>query len=158
MALYTIKEHKAAIRIWTRYSLVLYQELLGDHPFTATLLDYIGAAYQDLGQIPKAVYFKHWSLKMRTSLLTEYHPDTARAFYGLGCVLAEQGPESREEALEMLNRALKIQVRVHGSPGDVKKTQQMITKLTDDDQVSNRLRSCHIGLNSAKQNQIECLG
>ena len=50
--------------------------------------------------------------------------DTARAFYGVGCVLGALG--STEEGLEYFNRALEIQKRFHASKRDIKKTKQEI--------------------------------
>ena len=65
----TSGKYKAAVNIWTNLCLVRYQELLGTHPFTASLLHYIGDAYQKLGDPKLAVDFKKKSLAMRRSLL-----------------------------------------------------------------------------------------
>ena len=67
--MFTSENYKAAVNIWTNLCLVRYQELLGTHPFTASLLHYIGDAYQKLGDPNHAVAFKKESLDMRKSLL-----------------------------------------------------------------------------------------
>ena len=67
--MFTIENYKAAVNIWTNLCLVRYRELLGTHSFTASLLHYIGDAYQKLGDPKRAVAFKKDSLAMRKSLL-----------------------------------------------------------------------------------------
>jgi len=69
VAMFTSGKYKAAVNIWTNLCLVRYRELLGAHPFTASLLHYIGDAYQKLGDPKLAVDFKKKSLVMRKSLL-----------------------------------------------------------------------------------------
>ncbi|KAJ7384471.1 hypothetical protein OS493_021100 [Desmophyllum pertusum] len=101
--MFTSGEYQAAVNIWRNICLVRYRELLGTHPFTASLLHYIGDAYQKLGDPQRAVAFKIESLDMRKFLLGDDHLDTARAYYGLGCALGALG--STEDALENLNRA-----------------------------------------------------
>ena len=67
--MFTSGKYKAAVNIWTNLCLVRYREVLGTHPFTASLLDYIGDAYQKLGDPQRAVTFKKESLAMRKSSL-----------------------------------------------------------------------------------------
>lgn len=67
--MFTTGKYKAAVNIWTNLCLVRYRELLGTHPFTASLLHYIGDAYQKLGDPKRAVAFKKESLAMRKFLL-----------------------------------------------------------------------------------------
>ena len=55
------------------------------------------------------------------------HLDTARAYYGLGCALADLG--SSDEALKNLNKAYGVQVRFHASKQDIDKTSQKINIL-----------------------------
>lgn len=69
VAMFTSGKYKAAVNIWYNLCLVRYRELLGTHPFTASLLHYIGDAYQKLGDARHAVAFKKESLAMRKSLL-----------------------------------------------------------------------------------------
>ena len=66
--MFTSENYRAAVNIWTNLCLVRYRELLGAHPFTASVLHYIGDAYQKLGDPKRAVPFKKESLAMRKSL------------------------------------------------------------------------------------------
>ena len=142
VALFTTEKYRAAVNVWCNLALVRYQELLRNHPFTANLLRYIGEAYFKLQQFPLAVEFKRKSLVMLKSILPENHPDTARAYCSLGCTLkAQMGHKVQREALEMLEKAKSIQVRVHASDADVKNTQDAIKVLRD---VNASLRNCHI--------------
>ena len=69
VAMFTSGKYRAAINIWQNFCLVRYRELLGTHPFTASLLHYIGDAYQKLGDPRRAVKKKKESLAMRQYLL-----------------------------------------------------------------------------------------
>ena len=69
VAMFTSGKYRAAVNIWQNLCLVRYRELLGTHPFTASLLHYIGDAYQNLGNHRLAVDFKKESLDMRKLLL-----------------------------------------------------------------------------------------
>ena len=63
----------------------MYLELLGDHPFTATLMDDMGMSYQALGDYDSAIKFLRDALRMRKNSLGD-HQETARSFHGLGKV------------------------------------------------------------------------
>ena len=69
MALFTSGKHKAALNILENICLVKCRELLGTHPFTASLLDHIGKIYQALGKPGRAVALAKESLRMRLFLL-----------------------------------------------------------------------------------------
>lgn len=72
VAMFVSGNLRAAVNIWTNICLVRYRELLGQHPFTASLLHYLGDAYQCLGDLKRAVAFKRESLEMRKYLLGMY--------------------------------------------------------------------------------------
>lgn len=127
MAMFTSGQYQAAVNIWKNICLVRYDDLLGTHPFTASLLDYMGEAYGKLGYLREAVVFKEKSLTMRRFLLGDEHLDTARAYYGLGRALGALG--STDDALESLNKARSIQVRVLASQHDIDKTEKEINSL-----------------------------
>lgn len=57
----------------------------------------------------------------------EEHLDTARAYYGLGCALADLG--SLDEAVENLSKAYRLQIRFHASKEDIDRTKQEIDRL-----------------------------
>lgn len=69
MALFSSGQLIAALNIWENICLVKYRELLGTHPFTASLLDHIGHIYQALGKPLRAVALKKESLRINTLLL-----------------------------------------------------------------------------------------
>ena len=69
VAMFNSGKFKAAVNIWQNICLVRYRELLGTHPFTASLLHYIGDGYKELGRRQQAVVFKRESLTMRHFLL-----------------------------------------------------------------------------------------
>ena len=66
-------------------------------------------------------------LSVTLDISGDEHLDTARAYYGVGCVLGALG--STEEALENLNRAREIQTRFLASEQDIEKTEQEINRL-----------------------------
>ena len=63
----------------------MYQELLGYHPFTATLMDDLGTSYQELGNYENAIKFLREALHIRKHSLGN-HQVTARSFHDLGKV------------------------------------------------------------------------
>ena len=64
----------------------MYLELLGDHPFTATLMEGMGASYQALGHYESAIKSIREALRMRKHSLGD-HQETARSFHDLGKVI-----------------------------------------------------------------------
>ncbi|XP_068740177.1 uncharacterized protein [Montipora capricornis] len=129
MAMYDSQKYKAAVNIWKNMCLIRYRRLLGTHPFTASVLDYLGNAYLKLSCPQEAVVCKKESLQMRCSLLGEDHLDTARAYYGLGCALGVLG--STEEALRNLRKAYGVQTRFHASRQDIEKTKSELDSLQE---------------------------
>lgn len=77
--------HQEANKFREQYSLPVYLELLGDHPFTATLMDDMGISYQALGNYESAIKFLREALHIRNHSLGD-HQETARSFHGLGKV------------------------------------------------------------------------
>ncbi|KAL9986677.1 hypothetical protein ACROYT_G000851 [Oculina patagonica] len=112
-AAYAFNEaHHEANRVREECSLPVYLELLGDHPFTATLMDDMGMSYQALGDYKNAIKFLREALRMRKHSLGD-HQETARSFHGLGKALAIQG--QLNDALDALKSALTIQDKVLGN-------------------------------------------
>ena len=60
-------------------------EFLGDHPFTATLMDDLGTSYQALENYGSAIKFLRKALHIRKHSLGN-HQVTARSFYDFGKV------------------------------------------------------------------------
>ena len=63
----------------------MYLEFLGDHPFTATLMDDLGTSYQVLENYGSAIKFLRKALHIRKHSLGN-HQVTARSFYDFGKV------------------------------------------------------------------------
>ena len=63
----------------------MYLEFLGDHPFTATLMDDLGTSYQALENYGSAIEFLRKALHIRKHSLGN-HQVTARSFYDFGKV------------------------------------------------------------------------
>lgn len=112
-AAYAFNEaHREANNMREENSLPVYLELLGDHPFTATLLEGMGASYQALGDHVSAIKFINDALRMRKQSLGD-HQETARSYHDLGKALAIQG--DLIEALSALRNALAIQDKILGN-------------------------------------------
>ena len=63
----------------------MYLEFLGDHPFTATLMDDLGTSYHALENYGSAIEFLRKALHIRKHSLGN-HQVTARSFYDFGKV------------------------------------------------------------------------
>lgn len=138
-AAYAFNEaHQEANKYRAEYSLPVYLELLGDHPFTATLMDDMGMSYQALGDYDSAIKFLRDALRMRKNSLGD-HQETARSFHGLGKALAIQG--QLNDALEALRSALTIQDKVLGNHQETVRTHREIAhvleRLGRDDEAKN---------------------
>lgn len=104
--------HWEANKIRKEKSLPVYLELLGDHPFTATLMEGMGASYLALEDYDNSIKYIREALRMRKQFLGD-HQETARSYHDLGKVLAVQG--NLAEALAVLRSALEIQDKVLGN-------------------------------------------
>ena len=77
------RKHLNAIHTRLCYVLPVYKKNLGDHPFTATTLNWIGNSYHALGDYDNAIKYTNQSLEIRNQLLGP-HQETARSFQDLG--------------------------------------------------------------------------
>ena len=78
-----------AIQTRLCYVLPLYEQNLGEHPFMATTLDWIGNSYHALGDYENVVKYIGKSVEMRKQLLG-HHQETARSLHGLGVAFSEK--------------------------------------------------------------------
>ena len=85
MALSLDQEHRQAIKIRERQTLPIYREKLGNHPFTATILNNLSNNYYALGKYDNARQYSEEALKIRRELLKN-HYDTAKSLFDLGMV------------------------------------------------------------------------
>ena len=109
MALSLKGDHQEAIAVREQQTLPIYRERLGDHPFTATILNNLSNNYYALRQYDKAEQYSHEALRMRRKLLKD-HRDTAKSLFDLGMVHKERGELQR--AKECLESSQTIQERV----------------------------------------------
>ncbi|XP_020629743.1 uncharacterized protein LOC110066836 isoform X2 [Orbicella faveolata] len=101
--------HREAIAVRERQTLPIYREQLGDHPFTATILNNLSNNYYALRQYDSAKQYSDKALKMRLELLKD-HRDTAKSLFDLGMVHKERG--ELHKAKECLERSQTMQERV----------------------------------------------
>jgi len=120
--------HSEANKVREENSLPVYLELLGDHPFTATLMEGMGASYQALGDYDSAIKSIREALRMRKQSLGD-HQETARSFHDLGKVLAIQG--ELNEALSALRSALIMQDKVLGNHQETIRTHKEIAHVLE---------------------------
>ena len=101
--------HKEAIAVREKRTLPIYMEQLGDHPFTATILNNLSNNYYALRQYDKAKQYSKEALRMRQELLQD-HRDTAKSLFDLGKGLKEKG--ELHKAKECFERSQNMQERV----------------------------------------------
>ena len=109
MALSLEGDHQEAIVVRERQTLPIYREQLGDHPFTATILNNLSNNYYALRQYDRAKQYSDEALRMRLELLKD-HRDTAKSLFDLGLVHKERG--DLQKAKEYLKRSQAMQKRI----------------------------------------------
>ena len=88
--------HKQAIVVREGQTLPIYREQLGDHPFTATILNNLSNNYYALGKYGKANQYSRKALLMRRELLQD-HRDTAKSLFDLGMVHKKRENSMKQE-------------------------------------------------------------
>ena len=101
--------HQEAIAVREGRTLPIYREQLGDHPFTATILNNLSNNHYALGQYDKANRYSYKAYRIRLQLLQD-HRDTAKSLFDLGMVHKEKGDLQR--AKECFERSQAMQKRV----------------------------------------------
>ena len=93
-------KHHQAVKIRKEQVLPIYRERLGDHPFTATILNNLSNNYHALKDFGNAQQCAEEALKIRRELLND-HMDTAKSLFDLGMVHKEKNElKKAEEYLE----------------------------------------------------------
>ena len=77
------RKHMLAIQTRLSHVLPVFEEKLGDHPFTATTLSWIGNSYHALGDYDNAIKYSSRSISIRRQLLGQ-HQETAKSLYDVG--------------------------------------------------------------------------
>ncbi|XP_022789027.1 uncharacterized protein LOC111328789 isoform X2 [Stylophora pistillata] len=103
------RNHMLAIHTRLQHVLPVYEKNLGDHPFTATTINWIGNSYHALGDYDNAIKYIGKSVEMRAKLLGP-HQETARSLYDLG--VAFTAKQNYETALKYLEEAVGLQEEV----------------------------------------------
>ena len=67
----------------------IYRERLGDHPFTATILNNLSNNHRDLGEFELAEDYAKQALDIRRELLADR--DTVESLFDLGMALKANG-------------------------------------------------------------------
>ena len=87
----------------------IYRERLGDHPFTATILNNLSNNHRDLGESGAAEQYAEQALRIRRELL-EDHRDTTKSLFDLGVAL--KANKKFKEAKDLLEQCKTMQEKV----------------------------------------------
>ena len=87
----------------------IYRERLGDHPFTATILNNLSNNHRDLGEFEVAEQYAEKALRIRRELLAE-HRDTTKSLFDLGMAL--KANKKFREAKDFLEQCKTMQEKV----------------------------------------------
>ena len=109
MALSLEGYHRQAIAVREERTLPIYLEQLGDHPFTATILNNLSNNHYGLGRYDEAYEYSIEALRMRENLLQD-HRDTAKSLFDLGMVHKKRG--KLHEARKLFERSQTIQEKL----------------------------------------------
>ena len=129
------EDHEQAIHIWQTETLPVYKDVLGDHPWRASVLRYIASSYKclaesksaDSGMADQAEMYSREALDLRINLLGEHH-DTARSHVDLSDILIVK--QDFKSALEQLEEAIEMQKKVLGEEHETtKKTLEQLKKV-----------------------------
>ena len=112
----------------------MYKDVLGDHPWTASILRYIAGSYRFLAQsesansgtADQAEMYSREALELRIKLLGE-HQDTARSHVDLSDTFYIK--KDFKSAMEQLEKAIEMQKEVLGEEHDT--TKKTLEKLRE---------------------------
>ena len=112
------KRHREAVNIRENEVMPIYTERLGDHPFTATILNNLSNNHRDLGEFGHAENYARKALDIRLELL-DGHRDTIKSLFDLGMALKENA--KLREAKGFLELCKTMQEKVENDEALVKK-------------------------------------
>ena len=87
----------------------IYNEKLGEHPFTATIYNNLSNNFFALGEFDQAKPYSEIALEIRHKLLNE-QMDTAKSLFDLGMVHKERG--DFQQAITYLEQSKNMQEKV----------------------------------------------
>ena len=100
---------REAVKFRTQETLPIYREKLGDHPFTATILNNLSKNYRALEEFECAKKCSEEALKIRRYFLRE-HMETALSLFEVAMVLKET--DELQAAKTNFEQCLAMQERV----------------------------------------------
>lgn len=101
-------DHQLAIEV-RKQTLEIYMERLGEHPFTATILNSLSSNYCALGKYNDAERCSKEALEIRQKQLDD-HRDTAKSLFDLG--MTHKMKEEFERARSYLERCEDMQKKI----------------------------------------------
>ncbi|XP_067016496.1 uncharacterized protein [Acropora muricata] len=101
--------HREAVNIRKNQVMKIYRDRLGDHPFTATILNNMSNNHRDLGEFEAAEKYAEQALRIRRELLAD-HRDTAKSLFDLGVAL--KANKKFKEAKDLLEQCKTMQEKV----------------------------------------------
>ncbi|XP_031574990.1 uncharacterized protein LOC116308656 [Actinia tenebrosa] len=120
------KQHHTANRLRVEKVLPVYKQHLGDHAYTATLMDDMGMSCMALSNYDCANTYIKEAVRMRVKALGD-HQETARSYHDYGTVLKAQG--RYDEALVAIREALRIQENILGAHHETIRSHQEIANV-----------------------------
>ena len=102
-------DHQEAVNIRENQVMPIYRERLGDHPFTATILNNLSNNYRDLEEFDAAEDYAEQALVIRRELLAD-HRDTTKSLFDLGMAL--KANKKFREAKDFLEKCKAMQEKV----------------------------------------------
>ena len=102
-------DHRRAVNLRKNLVMPIYRERLGDHPFTATILNNLSNNHRDLGEFDHAEDYAKQALDIRRKLLAD-HRDTVKSLFDLGMALKANG--KFKEAKDFLEQCKTMQEKV----------------------------------------------
>ena len=118
-----------AIEIWTTDVLPVYTVELGDHPFTANALNWLGICFLKLQDYAQAEEYTGKALLMRDLLMGSNDQDVLRSTFQLGQVFNEQ--DKLDTALETLLDTMSRQEKALGCHPHTVKSCEAVADIYD---------------------------
>ena len=103
--------HREAVNIRKNQVMPIYRERLGDHPFTATILNNLSNNHRDLGEFEAAEEYAEQALDIRCELLAD-HRDTTKSLFDFGMLKKLKANRMFREAKRLLEQCKAMQEKV----------------------------------------------
>ncbi|KAK2547143.1 hypothetical protein P5673_033068 [Acropora cervicornis] len=117
----TYNDKAEAVNIRKNQVMPIYRERLGDHPFTATILNNLSNNHRELGEFEAAEEYAEKALRLRLELLAD-HRDTTKSLFDLGMAL--KANKKFREARDFLEQCKTMQEKVVNDETLVQQTEE----------------------------------